>query len=344
MAGYRLAALQRLRPLSRLFPLPFLWRLSGQQLLAPVYHSVSDRPLPHLRHLYRVRSLQLFEKDLDTLLRHFQPLSATELLDILRDGEPPRKPSFFLSFDDGLREFHDLVAPLLFRKGVPAVNFLNPAFLDNRELMFRNKASLLIEHCRIHPRAAEAAQAWLDKQGRPPGILHGRLLNIRYAKRTLLDSLAEELGLSFEDFLRDARPYLSSEQVRSLMDQGFDFGAHSLDHPRYDEIPLEEQLRQTVKSMDRLQQQFDLPHRLFAFPFTDYGVSLEFFEAIYGETPVLQASFGAAGLKRDVTPYNLQRLPVEFFHWPLRDQLKAELLYFLLKIPFGKNVIRRDHL
>ena len=51
----------------------------------------------------------------------------------------------FLSFDDGLREIANEIAPLCRQVGVPATFFVNSASLDNRFLCFRNKASLLIE-------------------------------------------------------------------------------------------------------------------------------------------------------------------------------------------------------
>ena len=37
-----------------------------------------------------------------------------------------------LTFDDGFRELHDVVAPILLRKGIPATFFVNSAFIDNK--------------------------------------------------------------------------------------------------------------------------------------------------------------------------------------------------------------------
>ena len=119
---------------------------TGGNLIMPFYHAVQgEQALPHITRLYTPRSIATFKEDLEFFLKHFEPISLTELIKHVRKGEEPDKPSFFLSFDDGLREVHDLVMPLLLEKGVPATIFLNSDFVDNKELFYRYKLSLLQE-------------------------------------------------------------------------------------------------------------------------------------------------------------------------------------------------------
>ena len=49
------------------FDLDFLIRVSGQHLILPFYHAVSDEDLVHLKHLYPVISTSRFDNDLDFL-------------------------------------------------------------------------------------------------------------------------------------------------------------------------------------------------------------------------------------------------------------------------------------
>jgi len=49
------------------FDLDFSIRVSGQHLILPFYHAVSDEEVVHLKHLYPVISTSRFEKDLDFL-------------------------------------------------------------------------------------------------------------------------------------------------------------------------------------------------------------------------------------------------------------------------------------
>jgi Polysaccharide deacetylase. len=111
----------------------------------PVYHTVSDEHLPHLKHIIHYKNIQDFEKDLDFTLKHFQFVNWDEFKDLQTGNFKPKKKIALLTFDDGLREFYDVVAPILERKGIYAINFINPKFIDNKELMFRCKASLVVD-------------------------------------------------------------------------------------------------------------------------------------------------------------------------------------------------------
>ncbi|HNM29493.1 MAG TPA: hypothetical protein PKN40_06950, partial [Chitinophagales bacterium] len=54
-------------------------KASGQQIIFPFYHTVSNDDLPHIKHLYRWRNVQEFESDMDFLLRNFTPLHYDDL-------------------------------------------------------------------------------------------------------------------------------------------------------------------------------------------------------------------------------------------------------------------------
>lgn len=124
-------------------PAAFWQKISGQKLIFPFYHLVSDNKVPHVNQLYPIKSVSQFTRDIDFLLARFNPISYSDLEEYVRRDSLPEKPSFLLSFDDGLREFHDVAAPILLAKGVPAICFLNSGFIDNKDLMYRYKGSLL---------------------------------------------------------------------------------------------------------------------------------------------------------------------------------------------------------
>lgn len=282
--------------------------------------------MPHIRHLYRVRNVREFERDLDFLLKHFRPVDFHELSNLPESGGKQQgKTPMLLSFDDGLREFHDPIAPVLLRKGVPAICFLNSAFLDNADLFFRYKASLL----------AEALQ------GNTNDGLRRKIFGISYAERAELDELAADIGLDFNAFLTAYQPYLSTAKVEELLKQGFHFGAHSVDHPEYRFLSLKEQLRQTAGSVESISNKFGLGYRLFAFPFTDYGVSRSFFDVVLREKKIADFTFGTAGLKKDIYPNHFQRIPLEVEAFSAEETLRREFFYYWLKKPFGKNRIHR---
>jgi peptidoglycan/xylan/chitin deacetylase (PgdA/CDA1 family) len=294
---------------------------SGAHVFLPFYHLVSDENPPHVRHLYPVRTVRQFREDLAFLLRHFQPIGLEDLWQHVFEGRTFSRPVFHLSFDDGLRECHDVAMPILLEKGVPATFFLNSDFLDNRALMFRYKASLLRD-------------SGADLPADP--------LKIRYAQRHFLDEWALAAGAGFSRFLLDYQPYMTVSQVKKLQQNGFSIGAHSLDHPPYNQVSKMEQLRQTVACFEALQKHFDLPRLAFAFPFTDDGVDISFFQKLKETMRAPVLSLGGAGLKQDAVPTHLQRFAMERTRLPARQILAAECAALLVKKALGMQVVGRQ--
>ena len=137
-----------------------------------------------------------------------------------------------------------------------------------------------------------------------------QMVSIRYAQRHLATEIARVCEYDFGQYLAARQPYLNSDQIRSLLKQGFSIGAHSVDHPLYADLPLKEQTRQTVESIRFLVEHFELDHRAFAFPHSDAGVREEFFKEMRDKRQ-LEVSFGTAGMRRHFFRWNLERFSME---------------------------------
>jgi peptidoglycan/xylan/chitin deacetylase (PgdA/CDA1 family) len=317
-------------------PLDCLMKLTRQNHLLPFYHLVSDSEVLHVKHLYKVKSTKEFNKDLDFYLKHYTPIDFTGI------GNQRHK-TFLLTFDDGLAEFYDVIAPILLKKGIPAVCFLNSDFIDNKDLFYRYKASVLIEELnnkRNQTNLRKEIDNWFLNHN-----LHNNsssLLSLSYLQRNYLDELASLIGVDFSLYLKEKKPYLTSEQIQKLIRQGFHFGAHSIDHPQYVELDQETQIRQTVESINTVQTRFSLPYKLFSFPFTDSGVSANFFRQIYdNNVHAADFTFGCSGLKKDMFDSHLQRIPMEIEDFSASDIIYGEYFYYILKSIFNKNKITR---
>ena len=331
--------------LARLLPMNGLIRITGKRIIFPFYHLVSDDNIPHVKHLYAVRTTKEFIHDLDFFLRHYKPIGIPEFLDSINNDRPLPGNSFLLSFDDGLREFHDVAAPILRRKGIPAVCFLNSGFIDNTDLFYRYKASLLIDRLQNGNDITGKQKSlgnWFGEYHLSFTSDCLGLLKVSYANRHILDELALQLNIHFDEFLQTHRPYLDSTQVRELIQQGFTFGAHSIDHPEYRFLAEEEQIRQTAESIRAITEKFSIKDKLFSFPFTDHGVNKSFFDMVFDPwQPLADLTFGGAGLKQDSIRRNIQRIPFEGTSLNAKQILGTEYLYYMIKSIFGKNMIRR---
>jgi peptidoglycan/xylan/chitin deacetylase (PgdA/CDA1 family) len=329
--------------LPALLPLKASRAITGQRLVMLIYHTVNDTAPDHIIHLYQPRTLKIFTEDMEFLLKHYEPIDLFRLKEIVNNREKPRRNLFFVSFDDGLSEFYFPAAPLLEKMGIPATCFLNTAFVDNRDMFYRYKVSVLIEAIQKHKERKEFWQefhALKEKHDIPQGYYRNVLLGLNYCHLPFIEEAAQLVRLDFTDYLKSRQPYMTDEQIRELVRKGFTFGGHGVNHADFNLLTEEEKISQAFQSTKEVAERFGLPYRVFSFPFTDFGIEKSFFNAIYANDQI-ELSFGTAGLKKDSEYRNLQRIPIEESGLSAERRLKADYFYYLLKGLIGQNVIVR---
>jgi peptidoglycan/xylan/chitin deacetylase (PgdA/CDA1 family) len=322
-------------------PLKPMIHLTGQKLIFPLYHAVSDNSPIHLKHLYKIRNRIEFENDLDELCRNFEPLSP-EVLRAPGKLKKRKKPGFILSFDDGLREIKDVIEPILSRKGINAIFFLNNAFIDNRAMFFRYKASVLCEIILTSsdhelPEAEIARILEIGVFNKQKAVME--ILKVRYLQKSKLDALADITNFDITKFLAEVKPYLNADEIIDLQKKGYHIGSHSYDHPLFTDLNEEQMKFEVTASFEDLELRFDPPMKFFAFPFTDDAISVRVINAIFQNQP--DAIFGSAGFKKEKQAFHFQRIPFEKYSRSALTILKTEYLYYILKALFGWNVSKR---
>ena len=261
-------------------------------------------------------------EDLEFLLRYYKPIGLLEVIHWIQGNANLPSNSMLLTFDDGFREVDDIIAPLLIKKGIPASFFIPSAFIDNRALYYRHKASLLVEKGLkgISPVHEHEIQKILLELGISFSHVSEGILKVDYKKRAALERIAEILHMDFQLYLDSEKPYLTSNQVRNLIKQGFTIGAHSIDHPHYSTISLEDQLDQTIGSIKSIRDTFGLNYGAFAFPHNDTGVSQEFYNRVQ-ESGLVDITFGTGGMFDSNIFNHLQRVDMEKPMLPARELL-----------------------
>jgi peptidoglycan/xylan/chitin deacetylase (PgdA/CDA1 family) len=237
---------------------------------------------------------------------------------------------------------HDVVAPLLERLGVPAIFFLIADCTDNRAMAISNQVALLASVAeRANHSAQRAITAVLDKSHIPGTHLPHRILNLRHRHKREISEIANLLEVSIADYLRHRAPYLSSVQARDLASRGFHIGAHSVDHPYYQELSLSEQLRQTTESLRWVRAGIDSRCRFFAFPHSDADVSAAFYRELSAAERQLTLCFGTAGMVRDSVPFSFQRFSMEKDGIRAQRVLAQEYTRKLGRLLSGRNEVER---
>lgn len=322
----------------KLFSSTFIKLISKKIMVFPFYHIISDDKIPHVKYLYRVKNIKEFKHDLDFFLKYFVPISLTELYDFLYNEKEIPSNSLILTFDDGFRECYDIIAPILKEKGITASFFLNTDFIDNRNLFFRCKLSLILDKLEFINKKDTNIQEKIYEILKPnikEYNLKKELYNIDYNKHYLLDHIAKEIDLDFSEYLKRIKPYLTSRQIEKLLSDGFYIGSHSKDHPSFEFLSLNEQIHQTEESIFFLKKKYNIKHSFFAFPFNDKNITKTYFDIAKN---VVDIFFGTGGFGYDPNISCFQRLPMELpIIYPDKIFLKYYFKYLNKKLFYHKK-------
>ncbi len=316
---------------------------TGRRTIFPFYHTIGDVDLPYISNLYPLRGVKDFKSDLEYFCKYFTPIGIDEVQRRIELNDKSEIPAFHLSFDDGLKEIHEIIAPILEKKGIPATFFVNTDFIGNKRLFYRYKVGLILERQdRVKSQDFDdQIKVLLQDQSKWFENIKLSLIKLNYHDQNLINEIADVIEIDFDQWLLKNKPYLSMEQIKDLIGRGFSIGSHSKDHPRFKNISLSDQKLQFEESFAHLERTFNLEERMFSFPFGDEEVSAQFFDWLYSDGKC-KMSFGVSGLKDDYCPHHIHRIPMDNCRGTTQEFIKSEYLYYMLKSVFNKNQIKRN--
>jgi peptidoglycan/xylan/chitin deacetylase (PgdA/CDA1 family) len=238
---------------------------------------------------------------------------------------------------------YEIVMAVLLEKGIPATFFINSDFVDNKKLCYQHKASIIAERIKepMSAKVEREIRETLLKNNIPYDDIKSGVLNIRYHQKEIIDRIAELVDLDFGEYLLKKRPYLTSIEIEHLIKNGFTIGAHSIDHPLYSALSVEEQLFQTEMSVKYVREKFSLGYGAFAFPHGDDKVSGRYFVELF-DSGLVDVSFGTRGIIDDEIPWNIQRISFEKPLMPAKRILALHCAKRMYKIIKGESGIKRE--
>ncbi|MGQ1785684.1 polysaccharide deacetylase family protein [Saccharicrinis sp. GN24d3] len=330
-------------PLAGILPFKMLRQFANRDLLVINYHSINNAdPDPVInKNIYR--SVEEFEQDIKFLKKYYRFVSLKEVLEGVAGTRKLGKKCVLLTFDDGLRVVYDKFRPVLIKYDISAAVFINPCFIDNKELHYQRKKNLIL-HTVTTREVEEKKKHWktiFAEQEMYSRNFYDNVNSICYKNSSLLNDLSALFKIDIDKYLNRHPIYLSSDQIEKMMEEGFYFGGHSMDHPNYDEISFNEQLRQTLESIEWVSKKYDVNYKVFAFPLRDHNIPVELFEAIKGQCDI---SFGVRGMGPDTINNHLQRVEVESSSMKIEHALKLEYLKYMLRCLVGNRKYRRKNL
>ena len=297
-------------------PAGLLPRLVRRGRIAVFYHAVSDAPMPHVRNLYPIVPVDAFEDALRYLKANYNLITYEQLHAHILEGAPLPPRAVHLSFDDGYAECFSVVRPILKKHDIPCTFFLVTGLLDNRRLFYRNKQSLCLERLTapdFDPAALSAIRHSLSTLHAPPSTLHDFLpwfTALRLPDEPVIDAVCEALGVDWQAFLAENRPYLTTGQVRQMRAEGFTIGAHTVTHRKLMDLPraeIETEIAESCRIVGEITGDGVVP---FSFPHSAWGLDRAHLAEIRRRHPSIGLLFDTKGLRRDV-PFIVNRIWAE---------------------------------
>lgn len=266
--------------------------IASSRCLVVMYHYVHDRfnGADRVHPTGRgVRSISIadFESQLDCLSRRLEPTDWTQLDEHLegRKSLPPQ--TFLLTFDDGLREHAEIVAPILERRGLRGLFFIPGSTLSGDHMLTAHCIHLLLEElgesrleATLNESLSDASTANSlsgedDAQARR--IYHyespstARLKYLINMKLPLEVRAAVVIRL-FESHLGpqtdwSQRWYMDADLVRALNARGHAIGGHSFAHEPYGRLKESVLASDARQCCSALRSILGPGSRPFAYPF-----------------------------------------------------------------------------
>ncbi len=328
--------------LGGLVPLKVLFKYYWSDFIVLTYHSLAGYDVEPEINKFPYRTKPAFEEDIEYIRKNFNVLGLREFMEILSKGGQFPKKSVLITFDDGLAIQYDHMYPVLKSQNIPATFFINNAFIDNRDLHYERKKYIILRRLNelqdmslereILKTISEDNDNILDLN------LETFVHKMKYKSKGKLDLIADKLGIPFADYLKKNRIYVSATEINTMLKNNITIGGHSIDHPNFTELSLEEQVNQALSSVNDLVKRFQLDYKAFAFPYNDRALDTALFEGI---SEGIDVTFGTSNLCRDEFKMHYQRGSIDNSTQNSKRAIAALFAkYYGLKLS-GKHFINR---
>jgi len=215
-------------------------RFSIARILGPsyslrclVFHNISSSDSPFTKGINVSTTLEEFEAALRFLTAYYTPVRLDQVLANSHGRSLPAR-AVLVTFDDAYASVAELAAPLCQKFKVPALFFVNAAFVDNQRLAPDNLVCYVANMLGMKPinAAAQAVQGNESPELRTLAEVFGVFLpSLTLAERKeFLETLEKMTGVNNHRLLEESSLYLSSNQLRALASFDFEIGNHTYSH------------------------------------------------------------------------------------------------------------------
>jgi peptidoglycan/xylan/chitin deacetylase (PgdA/CDA1 family) len=258
-----------------------LWRIPGcfelariagpsYSLRCVVFHNVSATLSAFTTGIRVSITPKEFEAALRFLTAHYVPV---HLEDILTDcdgkGLPPR--ALLVTFDDAYASVAEWAAPICRKFGVPAIFFVNAAFVDNQRLAPDNLVCYVANTLGMETinAAARAVPGREIVQLQTVADVFWRFLPAitLVERKVFLDALCQLAHIRESRIANEAKLYLTSKQLRDIVRSDFEIGNHTYTHTHCRSLSRKDLVSEVDRNKEELEALSGTPIRSFSQPY-----------------------------------------------------------------------------
>jgi len=288
------------------FLLNHLLNYKSNSLRIVYYHMVSKNDYPFYFDNKAI-SVDEFREQILFFKKHYDIISLSDAIEFAKKGSSLKR-KLVITFDDGFTDNYTVAAPILGELNCSATFFLIGNCIDNKDLMWRNKLLLIqkVDEAVLKKGLEKAVNQYdLSLKGYQ-NLMSWSYVSIPMSKKDkIVNSLWEStMDISIEEYLSEQQPYMTSQQINELNNEGFEFGSHSMSHPIFSRLTYEEFRDEILNSKNKIEQLIHKKINTFTYPFGQKP-SLAFEKRLLEEYPNTTETFLGTRNRLRNTPENI---------------------------------------
>jgi len=279
------------------------WRRHAVVLL---YHHIRNdgETLPPLSQVEEGISESAFATQLREFCRWYKPCTPATLHAALAAGAPLMHDGLVVTFDDGYRDNRSLAGPTLRSQGIKGLVFISTGFIESQRrfwwVQLNDVVRSLTRDSLVAVRAASNGFSPLSTVLADANVEdRGRRRELRVKIAAALESLPDEernaeleaLGKAAGSPTESCLPLLTWSEMRAMRSEGFEFGAHTVNHLHMSRIPGHQLRTEISDCVETMFNKLGVRPGAFAYPYGDLNdqavneVREAGFEAAYAAYP-----------------------------------------------------------
>jgi len=293
---------------------PLVRRLSLGRVNVIYYHYVGAS-CSYYKEFYKGCTVERLRRDLAALSKVYEFVPLQRAVELNGGAEAPAAPCLAVTFDDGFDLNKKELQQLFDEFGVKVTTFVITSCLDNKNLMWRNKLSVIratVEEEKYVPKYnALAAKVGRRQISRGSEMMAAASEWDMALKDELADQLWKDCGLPpLRDYLDEHQPYFTWDGLRSWIKRGHSVGFHTRTHPRCSQVKPGDLNDEIIVPAKELKEKLGLDWLPFSYPFGDrFPRQTE--EELF-KNGVFDSAFGIEGFAERHTPnHRLERQEME---------------------------------